>query len=426
MAPFAFGDPSTTPSDFSSFSKQDIEADSSVRGLLQLEPIPPARTTDPLDLATILGGVTVAKITNAGTITFNIIGDSGGIHRPQFQQAVAGAMNREPKSQNASFCYHVGDVVYYFGQEQYYYEQFYDVYRNYNAPIFAIPGNHDGVVFSGEQAQSLDAFLNNFCTPSPEHNSDALGAVRTTMTQPGVYFTLNAPFVKFIGLYSNVSEHYQEGVIASPALGHAQLDFLNQQLAAAKAERVAGKGRALIIATHHPPFTASPDHVPSETMLTMIDKACETAGIWPDLHISGHAHLYERYTRTVKGRQIPYLVAGMSGFYNLAGLKSGATPNAIKPAKGKDSAGNPLSLECYNDNTFGFLRMTVSPAAVTCQFITVATGSGKTGVLDPFSLDLKTGTVSSGLVAKPGKTSPKAKGATSKGTGKTPANRRRR
>jgi hypothetical protein len=410
MALFAFGDPSTAPSDFSSFSKQDIEADSRVQGLRPLQAIPPARSTDPLDLASVLGEVTVASITNAGAITFNIIGDSGGIQRPQFQQAVAKAMNSEPTSQHVAFCYHVGDVVYYFGQEQYYYEQFYDVYRNYNVPIFAIPGNHDGVVFSGEKVKSLDDFRRNFCAPTPEHNSDAQGAVRTTMTQPGVYFTLNAPFVKFIGLYSNVSEHYQEGVIASPALGHAQLDFLNQHLAAAKAERAAGKGRALIIATHHPPFTASPDHVPSEGMLAMIDQACEAAGILPDMHISGHAHLYERYTRTVEGRQIPYLVAGMSGFYNLAGLKAGATPNAIKPAKGKDSAGNPLSLECYNDNNFGFMRVTVSRTTMTCQFITVDTNTAKTSVRDPFSLDLKAGTVTSGPIAKTVKARPKPMG----------------
>jgi hypothetical protein len=275
------------------------------------------------------------------------------------------------------------------------------------------------VVFSGEKGGSLDAFCRNFCSETPGHNSDALGAVRTTMTQPGVYFTLNAPFVKFIGLYSNVSERYQEGVIASPELGHAQLDFLNQQLVAAKAERTAGSSRALIIATHHPPFTASPDHVPSLRMLTMIDRACEAAGIWPDMHISGHAHLYERYTRTVKGRQIPYLVAGMSGFYNLAGLKHGAKPNAIKPAKGKDSSGNPLSLECYNDTTFGFMRVTVSSAALTGQFITVATDTGKTGALDPFSLDLKTGMVTNGLIAKPATAGPKSTGATRKGTGRT-------
>jgi Calcineurin-like phosphoesterase len=121
------------------------------------------------------------------------VGDTGGIHSPQFQFAVADAMADDVATSNVSFWYHLGDVVYYFGQDQYYFDQFYDPYRNYNAPIFAIPGNHDAVVYSGEAAKSLDAFLGNFCTPVPTHNPDGQGAVRTTMDQPGVYFTLNAP-----------------------------------------------------------------------------------------------------------------------------------------------------------------------------------------------------------------------------------------
>ena len=37
--------------------------------------------------------------------------------------------------------------------------------------------------------------------------------VRTTMDQPGVYFTLDAPFVSIVGLYTNVLEG--PGVIIS-------------------------------------------------------------------------------------------------------------------------------------------------------------------------------------------------------------------
>ncbi len=406
---FAFGDPSTEPSDFASFSKQDIMADSGDKGLNRLESIPVARNTTPVELADVIGAATAAKAVSAGNMAFHVIGDSGGIHSPQFQQAVSVGMAADLTSSGALFCYHLGDVVYYFGQEQYYYEQFYDVYRGYNAPIFAIAGNHDGVLFSGEQAGTLAAFLDNFCAQTPTHNPDALGAARTRMTQPGVYFTLNTPFVKFIGLYSNVSESASQGVIASPSLGHAQLDFLKQQLAAAKAERAAGKGRALIIATHHPPFTASPDHVPSDKMLDMIDKACSDAGIWPDMHLSGHAHLYERYTRTIQGREIPYVIAGMSGYYNLAGLKPGRTPNSIKPAKGKDATGNPLSLDCYNDNTFGFLSLSASPTTITSRFIGVDTQTGATSVIDSFALDLKQGKVSTVAGKAPGPKKPAPK-----------------
>ena len=393
----AFGDPNLTPDNFSSFSKQEISADAAAKGLEQLEPIPTARSTTPMDLSAVIGADLAEKIQNAGKIVFHVVGDTGGIHSPQFQFAVADAMANDLTS-GAAFWYHLGDVVYYFGQEQYYFEQFYDPYRDYNAPIFAIPGNHDGALYKGEAAKSLDAFVANFCTSQPTRTPDSQGAVRTTMDQPGVYFTLNAPFVKFIGLYSNTSEGGTEGVIANSKVGDVQLNFLKQQLAAAKAERNKGQRRALVIATHHPPFTGSPSHVPSPTMLKQIDEACDESGIQPDLHLSGHAHLYERYTRTVSGKQIPYLVAGMGGYYNLPGLKPAnrrpVAPSA--PQSGTDASGNPLRLEVYNDDTFGFLRLTVSPTVVVGEFVTVNTTSGATGVGDSFTLDLHANTVSSG------------------------------
>lgn len=354
-----------------------------------------------MDLAAVIGANAVQSIQKSGRITFHTVGDTGGIHNPEFQFAVGDAMANDSASV-AAFWYHLGDVVYYFGQEQYYFEQFYDPYRKYNAPIFAIPGNHDAVVYSGEKAKSLDAFVANFCTSQPTHSPDSLGAVRTTMDQPGVYFTLNAPFVKFIGLYSNTSEGGTEGVISGPKVGNAQLNFLKQQLAAAAAERAKGQWRALVIATHHPPFTSSPSHAPSHTMLTQIDQACAAAGIQPDLHLSGHAHLYERYTRTVAGKQITYLVAGMGGFYNLLGLKPAKNRPAPPkvPSSGKDASGNPLTLNAYSDNAFGFLRITVSPASITGQFVTVDPASGKTGIGDRFTVALSSAAPKTKSVAK--------------------------
>ncbi len=106
--------------------------------------------------------------------TFHTVGDTGGIHNPQFQFAVADAMATDLRAAPHSGITWV-DVVYYFGQEQYYYEQFYDPYRDYNAPIFAIPGNHDGAVYSGEPGHSLDAFVANFCAAVPAQTADSMG-----------------------------------------------------------------------------------------------------------------------------------------------------------------------------------------------------------------------------------------------------------
>jgi hypothetical protein len=417
----AFGDPDMTPDNFSSFSKKEVIADAAEKELAQLQPVPPASSTTPVDLANVIGAAAVAAIQSSGKIVFHTVGDTGGIMKPQFQFAVADAMALDTASAaatGASFWYHLGDVVYYFGQDQYYFEQFYDPYRNYNAPIFAIPGNHDGVLFSGEAATSLAAFIANFCSSAPANSPDSQGVVRTTMDQPGVYFTLNAPFVKFIGLYSNTGEGGTQGVIASPTLGNAQLDFLAQQLAAAKVERASGQPRALIIATHHPPFTGSPFHVPSPDMLAMIDQACTTAGIWPDLHLSGHSHVYERYTRTIGAKQIPYIVAGVGGFYNLPGLKVGTKPAVpTTPASGTDASGNPLTINVYNDTEFGYLRVTATATSLTAEFITVDPATGKTATGDTFTVNLAAGTVSNSSPAKKAKPAKKsAKNSTSSTT----------
>jgi hypothetical protein len=347
----------------------------------------------------VLGTAAAAKIQAAGQIVFHVVGDTGGIQHPEYQFAVADAMASDVAPSGVSLFYHLGDVVYYFGQEQYYFEQFYDPYRNYNAPIFAIPGNHDGVVYKGETAASLDAFVANFCANAPAETAASQGAVRTTMDQPGAYFTLKAPFVRFIGLYSNTSEGASEGVISNSTVGSAQLTFLTQQLTAAKADRASGQEFTLIIATHHPPFTGSSSHVPSPTMLQQIDDACTSVGIWPDLHLSGHSHEYERYTRTVGGKQIAYVVAGMGGYYDLPGLKAKPPAAPTAPQSGTDAAGNPLTLEVFNDSTFGFLRMTASAASISVDFVTVDTTTGATGSSDTFTVNLTAGTVANASVA---------------------------
>jgi hypothetical protein len=67
----AFGDPDLTPDNFSSFSKQEISADSAAKGLEQLEPIPPVRSTTPMELSSVIGVDLVQKIQNAGKITLS-------------------------------------------------------------------------------------------------------------------------------------------------------------------------------------------------------------------------------------------------------------------------------------------------------------------------------------------------------------------
>jgi hypothetical protein len=398
---FVFANPKASSDDYGNFTQADVFADSNVQASASLQPVPKSwRQPEVLGLDQVLSPADIQQIQASGSIVFHTVGDTGGIKEPSKQFAVADAMVSDLQAKTyknglAAFFYHLGDVVYYLGQERYYYDQFYDPYRDYDAPIFAIPGNHDGMVSPSLKLKTLDGFYQNFCTKTSGHNSEAQGFARTTMTQPGVYFTLNAPLVKIIGLYSNISEGATEGVISGGVAGTAQLAFLQQQLKAAAQERASGNPRALILAVHHPPFTGSQDHAPSPKMLTDIDSACQQAGILPDLVLSGHAHLYERYTRFMGASQIPFIVAGTGGYFNLSGFKKGSGGALPKlPFMGTDAKGNKLRLDAFNANSFGFMRVSVSAATVTGEFLGVNLTTKAVTVLDHFTLDLKTHAVS--------------------------------
>jgi hypothetical protein len=290
---------------------------------LQSIPVPRA-TPQRIDLADVVDAETIAKITSANAITFHAVGDTGAarISSISHESSVADAMAAEltAGAPVPAFFFHLGDVVYSFGEGKYYYDQFYEPFRTYAAPIFAIPGNHDGSVFGDApdtpDTPTLTAFVRNFCAAAAGPSQDAGGLVRSVMTQPGVYFTLDAPFVSVIGLYTNVLEG--PGVISSqggkyPALDDAQLTFLTAELARLKPDREAGK-RAVIIACHHPPASADALHGGATGLSADLDKASQDAGLWPDAVLSGHAHLYQRFSRSVGGRTIPYVVCGSGGY----------------------------------------------------------------------------------------------------------------
>jgi len=144
---FAFGDPKPSPDNFDTFNPKDVFADPGIFVQAIPEPIPtPCRTPPVMSLDEVLGKAAVQQIQNSGRIVFHSIGDSGGIKEPAHQFNVSDALTADLSNKGYSngrpaFLFHLGDVVYYFGQEVYYFDQFYDPYRDYDAPIFAIPGN---------------------------------------------------------------------------------------------------------------------------------------------------------------------------------------------------------------------------------------------------------------------------------------------
>jgi hypothetical protein len=362
-----FGQPKPSP-DPTTFKDPVTDARQPDVAGVQPVPQPTASATEPiLTLAQIYGsqGATITQtIQTAGQIVFHSLGDTGSVIGPITQSLVADKMVTDFTEANSadvpSFCYHLGDAVYYFGEGEYYYDQFFEPFRNYPAPILGIPGNHDGIVYPKDPATTLQAYLRNFCASAPAPSPDAGGLSRTAMIQPGVYYTFEAPFVRILGVYSNVLE--DPGVISDqggtyPTLDQRQITFLTTALKRVKSESYAG---AVIIAVHHPPFTGGTNHGGSPLMLADIDSACTAARVWPHAVFSGHAHNYQRYTRLVNAFQIPFLVAGCGGHSPLSSMRSTVrTPYKI------DST---LTLESYDDKDYGYLRVIVNASTMTIEF----------------------------------------------------------
>ena len=344
------------------------------------------------------GAETVSTIKKAGKVVFHSAGDTGASNEGKYgnELRVADQLAKDcrtaDEANRPAFLFHLGDVVYDFGESKYYYDQFYDPFRNYPAPIFAIPGNHDSFVVPNTPsgAEPLKIFMRNFCAPQPTITPEAASLHRTAMTQPGVYFALDAPFVRIIGLFSNALE--DPGVISSEKSHWAgvpdiQLDFLNAQLERAKKEKYAG---ALILAMHHPPFSYAPqphqggaggNHGGSPKMLQQIDTICDSVGIYPHAVLSGHAHNYQRFDRTIKfGKDIidvPFIICGDSG-HNVNPLVKGKhgqppqEPHFGSDVKYLDSGAaiksQDLKLKHYEDANFGYLRIMVDKQRLQIGF----------------------------------------------------------
>src|ERR1700730_2159653 len=412
-----FGEPAPTPDPTKFTVKHGSDSQAykildSQRGTLQPRPFPIAGDTEPiLKLADTLGskGADIeSAITRAGQIVFHSLGDTGNTKGPHDMEVVADQMvsdfNDIDPTHIPSFLYHRVDVVYSFGESQYYYDQFYDPFRNYPAPIFAVPGNHDGMVAPNSSAETLAAFIENFCAAGkPPHKTPESGQlVRTAQIQPGVYFTLEAPFVRILGLYSNCLE--DPGVISDQSgtyssldgAGSVQLKFLEVSLQRIKKEKFAG---AVLIAVHHPPYVAvipstgitTGNHGSSLEMLKDIDSICAKTGIWPHAVLSGHAHNYQRFTRHQDNRETPYIVAGNGG-HAIRSLTRQGNPALRTPivfptlSNGKDQ----IVFENYDDTKYGYLRVIVDPKQLRLEYHPASDGDSAKTPDDFVTVDLAT------------------------------------
>jgi hypothetical protein len=347
------------------------------------------------------GPSVVKQIRDAGRIVFHAIGDSGATtggkqygHELTVADQLTMDCNITETANRPAFLLHLGDVVYDFGESQYYYDQFYAPFREYPAPIFAIPGNHDSFVLPNTPAGQtpLEVFMRNFCAQHPVITREAASLHRTAMTQPGVYYALDVPFARILCLFSNALE--DPGVISSQkARGNwhgvpdYQLEFLEAQLHKIKTDEYDG---AVVIAVHHPPFSfgvksnkhsAGSLHGSSTDMLHEIDTICAKVGIYPHAFISGHAHNYQRYTRTVQMAghpfDVPFIVCGDGGHHVNAIVRAARGEHAQEPHFGTDVKyldvkpaveAKGLLLEKYNDKGYGYLRISADKDHLTIGF----------------------------------------------------------
>jgi Calcineurin-like phosphoesterase len=343
---------------------------------LQAMPFPMPRGPGPeprLTLTEIFGNNdnAVQAIEQRQQITFHATGDCGSTRGPRTQNEVTDKMISDFSDTDArevpQFCLLLGDIVYSFGEPEYYYDQFYDPYRNYHAPILAAAGNHDGMISPLAHAKSLEAYLRNFCadpangyTVTPE----AGGLSRTAQIQPGVFFTFDAPFARVLVFYSNTLE--DPGVIADATIGDAQLKFLRAALQRVKAESYRG---ALLFAHHHPPYAIGSQHSSSTDMRRQMDAICAETGIWPHAVLAGHAHNYQRFTRLRSdGTEIPYIICGNGG-HNVQKLHGTGgtplrTPQIVQPAGHDDQ----VTLENYDDTDYGYLRLIVDAEQLRIEY----------------------------------------------------------
>lgn len=349
----------------------------------QLGPVPKVKGDGIVDLADIIGADGVREIEQLGEIRFHAVGDTGVGHADEAEK-VSNDMTTDYKPDagalNPAFLFHLGDVVYGSDKDNHYVERFYRPYRHYLGKIISVPGNHDGESIAKADEPSLKAFRANFCAPDAKVPPQAaqIGIYRKTMTLPGVYWLLDAPFVRIIGLYSNRLENpgFLEG---DGGNDHSQIDWLVKTL-----KTIAGKQKkALVIATHHPPHSSG-GHSGSTEMSQSIDDACKAAGLLPDAFLSGHAHNYQRYTKRVGGKEIPYIVAGTGGI----------STQHVPTATGQPMPGSPDTTYDAALQSYGYLFASATAHQLKFEFWRL--GNEHAQPFDPITVDLATGSLTRG------------------------------
>jgi hypothetical protein len=176
---------------------------------------------------------------------------------------------------------------------------------------------------------------------------------RPPADQPHVHWTLVHDWFWVIGLYTNVPE---DGEVAGE-----QLDWLTGELAAASSDVT------LILAMHRPVYSADVVHGSNLDLGDALDRCFAQAKRVPDAVFGAHAHNYQRFTRRIDGRSIPYVVAGAGGFHERHRLGAGLPGTPVCFPGLED-----VTLEAHQARAHGYLTVSVTPAGARVVYRTVS------------------------------------------------------
>jgi hypothetical protein len=342
------------------------------------------------------------RIKQAGIMSFHLVGCSGDFSNHVPGTAVAKSMGAQVADPHlgggtesaapSSFLFHLGDLVYKDedasdpdakNQPLIYNSQFYSQYTSYERQIFAVAGNHDAKSSAHQKKSAIDHFLENFCAASRTKSSDNNTDGRLAMVQPYPYWQLETAVARIVGLATN---DINGGQLDDP-MGTKKPQY-NWLVSTLKDIKQAADGRITILALHYPPYSGArnfaergdPNLGPTprrpapagvlQPLANILHQAFHESGQFPDVVISAHAHHYQRITYTYAGGwQIPFLIVGCGGHAPVETLSktcSGGTESlpalpfdAVLPAGIAVPKGDLVKVEAYNDEDFGFVRMTV-------------------------------------------------------------------
>ena len=129
-----------------------------------------------------------------------------------------------------------------------------------------------------------------------------------------------------------------------------------------------------------------------QTIDSVLDNAFSKSGRVPDIVFNGHVHNYQRFTRNIKGRQVPYVVAGAGGYHNLHYMQKQPDGNSLQ-APYVDPNNNDVTLENYCADHNGYMVLRATQDTISGEYYIVPkqneSWQAKSQKIDSFELDLK-------------------------------------